>query len=1424
MQQDYLDDVRDLLRQSEYDDALELVNLWLEENSGDVEARLLKTEICLNSKQDYAFIGACLTDFAHQQSERLDGLRTQSGVLAWELVREGREKLRGRYPNDALRCFDDAMILQPKDAVIPLAAGLALLRAGGTRDLSLFNYSPFDDARRRLNPAALKEAVEKYMHAALAQMPPDERPYEVAAVALVKYWLGQDLLTPEMIQLLDKIVTPSESTTALIRDCRQRVATLAQDTLTTLLRSDLRDKASQLIKICYTADCGSALLALYEAELVADQPKQAATIYRRALKLAKGTADTAPSADDLRTLLVAAQNVQVKCPHCGKKTRPTSVICPFCETSMQVRPLLMDTFPGASEVVLAQLGLAEALVREDKRDEALKHWQMALELLPDKHQALKPVQALYERIAGVETRPKVEQGALRAVQLFDEKGISVELTMQISRVNEIKPDDWFALTPGKRAALIRKLIAAGQLKLAGETLAVAFADKPGRKSAADLQAQLDEAIHARIEAALTKTDALISAGRAEEAITLASRALELRRDARLLLARGNARLAAGSDLAALEDFFAATSVAISDDERYAAHKAAALVLERRWNISGARAALDRLNPNDPDVMRARARLERRAHGEPVVLTERVAEGVMEDTLTRKVLPPYYHGYFALAVREIGFPMMSGEAWYHKLMNANYEFVQVLGALRDVMGDAIFVLRSISHPHRQIPERGTVTVALLVRVSAQDEGQCRARALQLWTDINAILPLAQENVYIFEPVVDDDELQALLTPFEFAHAAEIVHREFDMGGVYTVSPFMPGTVDLHNLHWVFLRQTAPAMISIHLKPTNLLPWERSTSFSEAAEDDDDDYTLLAPVTPTGDEMNRHLARVQLWEKLQMKHVQLNYLRYAYLLRVYIAGSAGTSQLLPEMTASAMFGPLRDNGQNGGYEIIRAGSPQEFDVIRRNLSALDVESWMPSSDSLARFRYLVGEGEATQVFRLPIPGSEGVPGMVTLEGKPVVPPVGMPEGGVRLGVSVARMKGIPLPITQSEDDRRRHLYVVGKTGMGKSTLLLTLILQDIEAGRGVFLLDPHGDLCEDVLARIPSYRADDVVLLDPSDAERPVGLNILDAESEADQHRIVNDFIGLLMRMYDPHNQAIVGPIFQQNVRNAMLAAMSMPDGTLIDVYRLLSDGSYVKRVLPYIKDPLVRNYWEDIASRVDSGASAQWKAELLPYLLSKFSRFVEDSTLRRMIGQPRTSVQWGKIMEEGKILLVNLAKGRIGQENSQFIGSLVLSGVLQAAFRRGEIPAARRREFYIYIDEVQNYSTPMLATMLSEGRKFGVILTIANQFLHQLDFGIREAVFGNVGSLVAFRVGTQDAPALAPEFFPVFSPGDLLNLPQFTACVKLLIDGVAERPFSMRTLPAMVAPDLQRAELIRELSRQRYGTDMMQVQQDIMKKF
>ncbi|MEO8394370.1 MAG: DUF87 domain-containing protein, partial [Chloroflexota bacterium] len=1138
--------------------------------------------------------------------------------LAWSLVADGRARLRGRSQGEALDVFNQAVDLLPGDPVVSLAAGLALTR---TTIMPESNVTPalFNNVRRKLTPATLSAEIETHLLRVIAATPADQRSYEVAVTALIRHWLENQKLNPRALLLLESIPAPVPATVDLLTELHRRIITLALDTIASLLRLGLPDKADVLFKVCQRADFATARLLIHSAE--GAPPDSALSIYERALVLANQEA--VMNRNLAQTLLFVAEGMRITCPYCGKTIRPNADNCVYCDTSLLQKPILIDVYPDAPDAVLAQIGLAEALRQQGRDAEALIHWQAAVADLPADHRAQEPLRKLHDRLVGAPVC-ETESPAWKVLKAFAERGLDAELMTHISAVNQAQPAEWFVVPVQKRAALLRRLIAADQLPLAEQTLSAAFADRPQGKSAANLRALLDDAIRAHETAALAEIERLIAAGRCEKAIAYATSALDLRPAASLYCARGQARLAIGGDLGALEDFYLAENAARSEAEQSAARKAIAFVLERRWDLSGARAVLDLLDPRDPDVLRSQERLDRRERGEPVILTERVSEAVMEDTLTRRSLAPYYHGYFALALREVGFSGENRETWVRRILSAHADFVQVLGALRDVMGDAVFVLRTISQPHRQIPERGKVTVALLARVSAGDESQCRARARQLWTDLYAILPLAQENIYITEPVVDKAELLGLLTPFELAHAAEIVHSESQSEGVSIINPFLSGSLDLHALHWVLLRQPMPAMISLHLKPTHLLPWERTTALDREADPSLADPLIDALASNT-DLVQRHLAHVQLWQKLQTDHAHLQSLQSAYLLRVYVAGSAGTSQLLPEMTAAALLEPLSEieGGQQGGYQIARATSQPEFDVIARNLATLDVESWQSDAP---RFRYLVGEREAAQIFRFPIPAVEGVPGMPLLEGKPIVPPAGMPDGGSRLGVSVARMRGIPLPITQSEADRRRHLYVVGKTGMGKSTLLLSLILQDVDNGRGVFLLDPHGDLCEDVLARIPAHRADDVILLDPSDAERPIGLNILNAETEADQQRVINEFIGLLMRLYDPHNQAIVGPIFQQSVRNAMLAAMALPDGTLIDVYRLLSDPQYIKRVLPHIKDPLVKHYWEDITSKMNN-ASDHWKAEMLPYLLSKFSRFVEDSTLRRMIGQPRTSIPW-----------------------------------------------------------------------------------------------------------------------------------------------------------------------------------------------------
>jgi hypothetical protein len=1009
--------------------------------------------------------------------------------------------------------------------------------------------------------------------------------------------------------------------------------------------------------------------------------------------------------------------------------------------------------------------------------------------------------------------------------VYKRQGITPTLAIRIARLND-DPTAWQPLRLARRAALVRRITAAGLLRLARDTVIAAFSDQPLSRTAIGARDGLEAAISARIAQVLQQSAQLIASDKPEAAVEMIGEMIALRDSAALRMARAEARLALGHDLPALSDLY---SIDRTRDEPVLVQRAlqtAVRILEQRWDVEGARALLEHISDLDFRT-RAQARLSRRERGEPVFVVETAHIEVTDDLLTLRETHPYVHTWFGLELREVG--IGGDEAFYRRLNAAHIEFVQLIGAQRELTSRAQFALRFISQPNPAIPSRGKVRVAIMARVSAPDEATCLARAHALWADLNAMLPLVQDNVYIYEPIVDEALLHATLQPFEIAQMAEIARRESGAGSVYSVSTFLTGTPDYHNVHWMLMRQPAPAMLSIQIMPTTLYAWERPVQDSSADFAGQFDAGMEG-VTPGGASisfMKRQLAQQQQWQKLNVADQRLTYLQNGFIMRVYVAGAHGTSQLLPDMTASTVFAPLQDNGFSGGYQVLRPTRADEAEVLLHNLAKLDIARWdaVPDDVRLARMRVLVSETETAAIFRLPVPHNGGVPGMDTLEGKALVPPAGMPVNGARLGVSVARVRGVPLPITQGLEDRRRHSYVVGKTGMGKSTLLQTLILQDIEAGRGVFLLDPHGDLCDDVLARIPAHRADDVILFDPSDDQFPIGLNILKADDEDDRDRVVSDFIGLLIRMYDPHNYAIVGPIFQQTVRNAMLAAMCLPDGTLVDVYRMISDqdGAFVKKVVPHITDPIVKNYWEDVAKRMRD-ASSQWKAEFLPYVLSKFSRFVEDATLRRMIGQKRSGVPFDEVMDEGKILLVNLAKGKIGEQNALFIGSLILTGIMQAAFKRGALPPHRRRDYFMYIDEVQNFATPTLATMLSEGRKFGVVLNIANQYLHQLNPQILEAVFGNIGSIIAFRLGIQDIGALGMEFHPAYAPQELSGLPQFTAAVKLLIDGVAARPFTMRTLPSTVPPNKARAEAIRAASQERYGTPFAEVEAEIGKRF
>ncbi len=438
---------------------------------------------------------------------------------------------------------------------------------------------------------------------------------------------------------------------------------------------------------------------------------------------------------------------------------------------------------------------------------------------------------------------------------------------------------------------------------------------------------------------------------------------------------------------------------------------------------------------------------------------------------------------------------------------------------------------------------------------------------------------------------------------------------------------------------------------------------------------------------------------------------------------------------------------------------------------------------------------------------------------LNAKRAPAPSQIPMSGMFLGTS--RYRGVERPIYVGDDDRRRHMYVIGKTGTGKSQLLEEMIIQDIRDGKGVAVVDPHGDLVEGVLNRIPPERAEDVIYFDPSDLERPMGLNMLEASTEEQKHFVVTSIVGLMYKLYDPQKTGIIGPRFEHAVRNAMLTVMVEPGNTFIEVVRVLTDAAFVQELLPKLTDPIIKRYWTDqIAQTADFH-----KSEVLDYIVSKFGRFVTNKMMRNIIGQSESSYNFRKVMDEGKILLINLAKGKIGEENSNFLGLILVPRILISAMSRQEIPEDQRKDFFLYVDEFQNFATPDFAQILSEARKYRLNLIVANQFIGQMEEEVKNAVFGNVGTVASFRVGVTDANYLQHEFQPTFNEADLINIDKFNAYVKTSVRNEPVKPFSIDLTKDMTKVNAQKnkkvAEAIIQLSRLKYGRSRELVEAEIV---
>jgi DNA helicase HerA-like ATPase len=461
------------------------------------------------------------------------------------------------------------------------------------------------------------------------------------------------------------------------------------------------------------------------------------------------------------------------------------------------------------------------------------------------------------------------------------------------------------------------------------------------------------------------------------------------------------------------------------------------------------------------------------------------------------------------------------------------------------------------------------------------------------------------------------------------------------------------------------------------------------------------------------------------------------------------------------------------------------------------------------------------EMATIFHFPNKNIE-TPNIVWLGARKSAAPVNLPEEneGTFLGWSVFR--GVKKKVFIRDEDRTRHFYIIGQTGSGKSELMKWIALQDIKRGEGVAVIDPHGTDIDDLLEKIPPERKDDVILFDAANRERPMGLNMLEAKDETERNIVINSFIALLYKLYDPNHQGIMGPLLERAIRNVMLTAMVDPEATMIDVLRLFIDEKYSKKFLDKVTDPLVRRYWADEVANT----SQSRKGETMGYFASKFDRITTDSTMRNIIGQKKSSFNFDDIMAEKKILLVDLAKGKLGEENSNFLGLLLVPRILTAALRRHQLKEDFPN-FFLHVDEFQNFATPDFATILSEARKYKLNLTVTHQFISQLPEDIKKAIFGNVGTICAFRVGIDDAEYLETQFEPTFTKQDLINLPVGNAYMRLLVKGQPTPPFSLfvdwNDLTS-IKKDPQLAREIREMSGQKYGTPVKEVEEFINKRF
>ncbi len=529
-----------------------------------------------------------------------------------------------------------------------------------------------------------------------------------------------------------------------------------------------------------------------------------------------------------------------------------------------------------------------------------------------------------------------------------------------------------------------------------------------------------------------------------------------------------------------------------------------------------------------------------------------------------------------------------------------------------------------------------------------------------------------------------------------------------------------------------------------------------------------------------------------------------------IRIAVSASteARAKQILTEIEAT--FNQF-ENPQGNRLEFTHLnGKP-----LQREIKAFSFREFLPK-------RFIpFSITELATIMHFPADGIDSSPEFKQSRAKTAAAPSEMPTEGTLLGKNIHR--GIERDIYVSKEDRLRHFYIIGQTGTGKTTLMKNMIAQDIASGAGVCMIDPHGTDIEDVLSSVPPQREQDVIYFDPSRMDRVIGFNMLEYDPNKPEQKtfVVNELFSIFQKLYGANPESM-GPMFEQYFRNATLLVMEDPESgsTLMDISRVMVDARFRRMKLQKARNPVVIQFWQDIATKAGGEASLE---NIVPYIVSKFDVFTANDYMRPIIGQQKSAFDFRQVMDEKKILLINLSKGRLGEINANLIGMIMVGKILMAALSRVDDPSKSFPDFYLHMDEFQNISTNSISAILSEARKYKLGLTIAHQFIAQLDEDIKDAVFGNVGSMAAFRVGPEDAQFLEPQFAPVFDAGDLMNVANHNAYLRVLANGTPTRPFSITT-NAPAQTDHDRVQRIIDMSYQKYGRAREEVEEEISQRY